>query len=159
MSRILVAALVLLLPAGALASFGTTDARQILAEQQRIRQEAEAPRGKYSRFNKDAQARLSRAQEVIFTILDTGAVLEELAPPQQVDLMNAVEEVKAVLTENEGDRLECWRERRVGTMMPKTFCETVAKREELREQSQAWKSDTGVCIKESGCRPYSELDR
>lgn len=138
-------------PAGAIASIESDDPSRILQEQRQIREEAEAPRGKYSRFNEAARSRLFRTQEVIFSILEPGVALEDLPPPRQVQLMNAVEEVKAVLAANEGDRLECWRERRVGTMMMQTFCETVAKREELREQSKLWKDDVGVCARDGGC--------
>lgn len=142
----------------AYASFGATDVRQILAEQRGIRDQAEAPLGKYSRFSEQAQARLYRAQDVIFEILADGRALEQLDPNTQVRLMNAVEEVKAVLSENEGDKLECWRERKTGTSMKVTRCETVAQRERLREEARHWKSRGDICVQDGGCRQFSNME-
>jgi hypothetical protein len=136
----------LLVPLLASASFTTTDTRRILAEQKDIRAESEQPLGKYSRFNDEARARLHRAQDVIFAILSEGKTLEQLRKDQQVDLLNAVEEVKAILTENEKDKLECWRERKTGTMLKVTRCETVAQRERIMREAQEWKGDTNLCL-------------
>lgn len=143
----------LLVPLLASASFTTTDTRRILAEQKDIRAESEQPLGKYSRFNDAARARLHRAQDVIFAILSEGKALEQLSKDQQVDLMNAVEEVKAVLAENENDKLECWRERKTGSNMKVTMCETVAQREQIRLDAKAWKEKPGVCAGECGAAP------
>lgn len=135
----------LLVPLLASASFTGTDSRRILAEQKNIREESEQPFGKYSRFDDAARTRLHSAQDVIFAILSEGEVLEELNRDQQVDLMNAVEEVKAVLADNEKDRLECWRERKTGTTVKQTRCETVAQRERIMRDAQQWKADASMC--------------
>ncbi len=146
----------LLVPLLASASFTTADTRQILAEQKDIREESEQPLGKYSRFDDAAKARLHRAQDTIFAILSEGKTLEQLRKDQQVDLMNAIEEVKAVLAENEKDKLQCWRERKTGTTMKVTRCETVAQRERLQQESKQWMGDPSVCSKEGGCRPIGD---
>ena len=140
----------LLVPLLASASFTTTDTRRILAEQQDIRAESEQPMGKYSRFNDAARARLHRAQDTIFAILSEDKALEQLRKDQQVELMNAIEEVKAVLAENENDKLECWRERKTGTTMKVTRCETVAQRERIMKDAQAWKEKPSNCVGECG---------
>lgn len=146
----------LLVPLLASASFTATDTRRILAEQKDIRAESEQPMGKYSRFDDAARARLYRAQDVIFKILSEGKALEQLSKDQQVDLLNAVEEVKAVLADNEKNKLECWRERKTGTTMKVTRCETVAQREKLRHESRQWMGDPSICVKDGGCRPIGE---
>lgn len=140
----------LLVPLLASASFTTTDTRRILAEQKDIRAESEQPMGKYSRFNDTARARLHRAQDTIFAILSEDKALEQLRKDQQVELMNAIEEVKAVLAENENDKLECWRERKTGTTMKVTRCETVAQRERIMKDAQAWKEKPSNCVGECG---------
>lgn len=140
----------LLVPLLASASFTTTDTRRILAEQKDIRAESEQPMGKYSRFNDTARARLHRAQDTIFAILSEDKALEQLRKDQQVELMNAIEEVKAVLAENENDKLECWRERKTGTTMKVTRCETVAQRERIMKDAQAWKEKPSICVGECG---------
>jgi hypothetical protein len=140
----------LLVPLLASASFTATDTRRILAEQKDIRAESEQPMGKYSRFNDAARTRLHRAQDTIFAILSEGKALEQLRKDQQVELMNAIEEVKAVLAENENDKLECWRERKTGTTMKVTRCETVAQRERIMKDAQAWKEKPSNCVGECG---------
>lgn len=143
------------LPAGAAFTAMGTDTRQILAEQKQIRDEIDSPRGKYSRFDDRAQAKLRKAQERIFELLDGGRTLEQLNKDEQVDLLNAVEEVKAVLADNRKDQLECWREPKLGSGMKVTRCETVATRERLREEARLFKGDTSACGRNdsgmSGC--------
>jgi len=136
----------LLVSLAASANFSATDTNRILNEQKEIRRESEQPMGKYSRFDDQAQARLHKAQDVIFKILADGKALEQLNKEQQVDLLNAVEEVKAVIAGNEQDKLECWRERKIGTTLKVTRCETVAQRARIMEESREWKSDTSICI-------------
>lgn len=129
------------------AGFGAagTDTRQILVEQKRILKEVETPTGKYSRFNEQAQRRLKAAQAQIFELLEGDRALEDLDKDQQVDLLNSVEEVKAIISNNQQDKLECWREPKLGTKLRVTRCETVATRARLREEARAWKSDVSSC--------------
>lgn len=144
------------LPAGASFTAMGTDTRQILAEQKQIREEIDSPRGKYSRFDDRAQARLRKAQQRIFELLEGGRALEQLNKEEQVDLLNAVEEVKAVLADNRKDQLECWRESKLGSGMKVTRCETVATRERIREEARLWKGDGSICAQVGGCRPLPE---
>lgn len=123
-----------------------SDPRQILREQNDVREEISRPMGKYSRFNESAQARIRRAQEVIFGILGEEKPIESLPKDQQVSLLNAVEEVKAVIANNQADKLQCWRERKTGTTLRTTRCATVAQRERLLQDARAWKGDPSICI-------------
>lgn len=128
-----------------------TDARQILLEQRQILNEVEKPTGKYSRFGDQAQRRLKAAQAKIFALLDGGRTLEQLGKDEQVELLNSVEEIKAIIANNQKDRLECWREPKLGTKLKVTRCETVATRERLREEARQWKAGVGACqMGESG---------
>lgn len=122
-----------------------TDARQILLEQRQILEEVEKPTGKYSRFNDHAQRTLKAAQARIFALLDGGSTLEQLGKDEQVELLNSIEEIKAIIANNQKDKLECWRERKLGTTLKVTRCETVATRERLREEARLWKSGVGAC--------------
>ncbi len=146
-ARLLMSVVLFAFVASAQAGFGAsgTDTRQILAEQKRILKEIESPNGKYSRFSDEAQRRLQAAQARIFDLLAAGRSLEELRKDQQMELLNSVEEVKAIISNNEQDKLECWREAKLGTKLRVTRCETVATRARLREESREWKSDTTSC--------------
>ena len=128
-----------------------TDTRQILIEQRQILEEVENPTGKYSRFSDQAQHKLKAAQAKIFALLDGGRTLDQLGKDEQVELLNSVEEIKAIIANNQKDKLECWREPKLGTNLKVTRCETVATRERLREEARLWKSGVGACqMGESG---------
>lgn len=130
-----------------------TDARQILAEQKQILNDVEAPTGKYSRFNEQAQNKLKAAQARIFALLEDGKTLEQLDKNEQVELLNSVEEVKAIISNNERDKLECWREKKTGSQMAITRCATVAQREEVREGARTWKAEPGICQRDGSGGP------
>lgn len=118
---------------------------QILDQQREIRTESESSTGAYSRFDREALARMHAAQDRIFTLLDGVTSLDQLKPDQQVELFNAIEEVKAVLTSNEADRQKCWREHKLGSTIPKTRCATVAEIQQIREGASAFKGEPSIC--------------
>jgi len=123
----------------AAANFGTPpNAGEIMREQRAIRDQAESSTGKYSRFKPEAMVRLTKAQERVFRLLDGKQSVDHLNMHQKVELFNALEEVKAVLNDNEQDRLICHRERKVGTTIKETRCATVAQRKDLEEGGKAF---------------------
>jgi hypothetical protein len=138
-ARLLMGVLLLGVTTIATANFGTPpSAGEIVREQRAIREQTEGSTGKYSRFKPEAMARLTQAQEKIFRLLDGNQSVDHLNMNQKVELFNALEEVKAVLNDNEQDRLVCRRERKVGTTIPETRCATVAQRKELEEGGKAF---------------------
>ena len=138
-ARLLMGTLLLGVTTMAAANFGTPpNAGEIMREQRAIREQAESSTGKYSRFKPEAMVRLTKAQEKVFRLLDGKQSVEHLDMHQKVELFNALEEVKAVLNDNEQDRLICRREHRVGTTIKETRCATVAQRKELEEGSKAF---------------------
>lgn len=128
------------------ASYGTqSGGRDILREQRQIREEVDSATGKYSRFRPEASAKLERAQHTIFELLGADADVSALDKDHKVELFNAVEVVRAVISDNDDDRLVCERERRLGSHMRQTQCATVAERRELREGARDFKGKPGVC--------------
>lgn len=123
---------------------------QILQEQREIRAESERSTGAYARFGHGALDRMQRAQDRIFRLLDGVDSLEQLDGNQQAELFNSLEEVKAVLTENERDRQICRRERKTGTTLRQTRCATVAERDRIAEGARQWIGDPAVCLPVSG---------
>ena len=120
---------------------------QILLQQREIRDESEHSTGAYARFGGETLGRMHAAQDRIFELLDGVSSVEQLNREQQADLFNALEEVKAIITENESNKQECWRESKLGTTLKQTRCATVAEREQIRQGARDWHSDTNVCIR------------
>jgi hypothetical protein len=139
--------LVLMLCAmGATPALANADkASQIVQQQREIRDESESSTGAYARFDRRALERMHAAQDRIFVLLDGVASVDQLGTNEKVELFNAVEEVKAIIAENESDRQKCWRERKVGTTIPQTRCATVAELEQIRSGAQDWKGEPGLC--------------
>lgn len=117
----------------------------IRQQQQEIREQSEVATGKYVRFEESELARLHQAQDRIFRLLNGVDEIERLAPDQRADLFNALEEVKAIIAQNEDDRQVCQREHKVGTNRKVTVCETVAERRKVREGAHDWKGEPSVC--------------
>ncbi len=137
-ARLLMGVLLLGVATMAAANFGSPPtAGEIMREQRAIREQTEGT-GKYSRFKPEAMVRLTKAQEKVFRLLDGNQSVDHLDMNQKVELFNALEEVKAVLNDNDQDRLICRRETKVGTTIKETRCATVAQRKELEEGSKAF---------------------
>lgn len=118
---------------------------QILQQQREIRDESERSTGAYARFGGDALGRMHTAQDRIFKLLDGVSAVEQLNRVQQAELFNALEEVKAVITENESSKQQCWREHKLGTTLKQTRCATVAERQQIMREAQTWKGDPSIC--------------
>jgi hypothetical protein len=118
---------------------------QILEQQREIREASEASTGAYARFDRAELKRMHGAQDRVFQLLDGVSDIGQLNDDRQVELFNALEEVKTVITENEDSRQVCWRERKLGTTLRHTRCATVAEIKEIREGGRDWHGSPSVC--------------
>ena len=114
----------------------TQSVSDILTVQRGLRDRLERHSGEYARFDKDAVARMERAQDKVFNMLRGVNSLDQLNPEQKTDLSNSLDEIKAILLANEGNRQVCHRERRTGSNMIELRCETMADRETHARESQ-----------------------
>ena len=130
---------------------------QILQQQREIRAESERATGAYARFGHSALDKMQRAQDRIFKLLDGVDSLEQLDREQQAELFNALEEVKAVLAENDNDRQICQRERKTGSTLRHTRCATVAERARILEDARTWKGEPGLCMPVSGTTSCGQI--
>lgn len=102
---------------------------EILQFQHALRARLETPSGEYSRLDETAIHKMEHAQDKIFQMLAGVTSLDQLNAEQKTDISNSLDEVKAVLLANEGNRVICHRERKTGTNLVERRCETVASRE------------------------------
>lgn len=109
---------------------------KILQTQHELRTKLDNPTGEYSKFSADDLNRMRRAQDKIFAMLDGVTALDQLNADQKIALSNELDQVKATLTQNEGNRLVCYRERKTGTNLVAKRCETVQEREARARDSQ-----------------------
>jgi sulfur relay (sulfurtransferase) DsrF/TusC family protein len=116
---------------------------EILKLQHGIRERLESPHGEYTRFSDADIAKMERAQDKVFLMLDGVKSLDELKDNEKTDLSNALDEVKATLLANEKNRLICHRERKTGTNLTSLHCETVGEREANAHDAQEQMRELG----------------
>lgn len=130
-------ALGLLLAAGAARADGPAQTpAEILQFQHALRAKLDSPTGEYSRFGTDALMRMKRAQDKVFSMLDGVKSMDELSEDKKIEVSNALDELKSILLANEGSRLICRRETKIGTNISTKRCETVADRAARAQQAQ-----------------------
>ena len=124
---------------------------EILQFQHALRDKIDKPNGEYSRFDEGQIARMKTAQDNVFRMLSSVKSLDELSENQKIEVSNSLDEVKAILLANEGNRLICYRERKTGTNLLTKRCETYADREahardserSMRDMSRSYQTENG----------------
>ena len=123
---------------------------EILQIQRALRERLEKPSGEYSRFGDAAIHKMERAQDRVFSMLKGIDSIDQLTPYQKTDLSNALDEIKATLLANEGNRQICHRERKTGTNLVALRCETMAEREARARDSNQQMSDFSRTVQTRG---------
>ena len=101
---------------------------EILHVQKDLRSKLDNPTGEYSHFSEADIAKMKRAQDSVFSMLSGVDSLDQLNLDQKTSLSNSLDMIKATLLSDEGNRLICYRERKIGTNIVTKRCETVAER-------------------------------
>ncbi|MFO1473138.1 MAG: hypothetical protein U1F20_00760 [Lysobacterales bacterium] len=99
---------------------------EILHVQKDLRSKLDNPTGEYSRFSEADIAKMKRAQDNVFSMLSGVDSLDQLNLDQKTSLSNSLDMIKATLLSDEGNRLICYRERKIGTNIVSKRRETVA---------------------------------
>ena len=114
---------------------------EILQFQHALRGKLDQPNGEYSRFDEGQIARMKHAQDNVFRMLSGVNSLNDLSENEKIEVSNSLDQVKAILLANEGNRLICYRERKTGTNLLTKRCETYAEREAHARESERAMSD------------------
>ena len=109
---------------------------EILQFQHALRGKLDQPNGEYSRFDEGQIARMKSAQDNVFRMLSGVNSLNDLSENEKIEVSNSLDQVKAILLANEGNRLICYRERKTGTNLLTKRCETYADREAHARESE-----------------------
>ena len=109
---------------------------EILKVQKDLRSKLDEPTGEYSRFSEADIAKMKRAQDSVFSMLSGVDSLDQLNLDQKTSLSNSLDVIKATLLSDEGDRVICHRERKIGTNIVSKRCETVAERNARAKEAQ-----------------------
>ena len=109
---------------------------EILQFQHALRAKIDKANGEYSRFDEGQISRMKQAQDNVFRMLAGVNSLDDLNETQKIEVSNSLDQIKAILLANEGNRLICYREKKTGTNLLTKRCETYADREARARDSQ-----------------------
>lgn len=113
-----------------------TDSPQAFAKQAAEVRKEMGPRGEYGGISGNERTAVNEDLDTIAALLKKRGSASQLNDSEQVDLMNAQERINAVLTRNEGNRLICTMESRLGTNFKQKVCRTQAEIDNIRRNSQ-----------------------
>jgi ribonuclease D len=105
------------------------------AQSDRVRRDMQ-PNGRYGRISAKDRQTVETDLDRIKTLLTERGSSAALRDAEQTEIINAQEEINALLTRNDSERLVCTLERRTGSKMLQKTCMTVADRDELRRKTQ-----------------------
>lgn len=111
-----------------------TDAAAILAQQQEIREDAAAGKGRYKGMKPEQRDQLAREQDTVQRLLSGRGRTTELPQAAQLELFNALEAISAIVNKAEDDRLVCRSHKPTGSNRKITTCQTVAQIRAQRER-------------------------
>jgi hypothetical protein len=113
-----------------------TDSPKAFAKQAAEVRKEMGPRGAYGGISGNERTAVNEDLDKIAALLKERGSVSQLNDSEQVDLMNAQERINAVLTRNEGNRLICTMEQRLGTNFKHKVCRTQAEIDGIRRNSQ-----------------------
>lgn len=113
-----------------------TDSPKSFAKQAAEVRKEMGPRGEYGGISGNDRTAVNEDLDKISALLKKRGSASQLNDSEQVELMNAQERINAVLTRNEGNRLFCTMESRLGTNFKQKVCRTQAEIDGIRRNSQ-----------------------
>lgn len=141
----IVSALVLAVAMSAAAAARAESLAEIRQQQTQIQQEL--ARGDLV-LDARSQRTVEAQQHIVFTLIEGRAEVGELTPPKQVELRNALEKIRAAVSQDalaEEDREVCWQERRTGSKLTTTVCGTVRERQQAKEGARDYLQRPRIC--------------
>ena len=113
-----------------------TRADGILAQQREIRIDVENKKQGWDSISMEKRGELLTRQNRIFALLEGKQVIGDLNEPDQVEVANNLEWIKALANNAEDQRLVCTRDRKTGSMRTTTRCKSVAQIRQERERTK-----------------------
>lgn len=145
MRALLLVALLLLAPIGAIAEEQNTSL-QVLVEQQ-IALREELARGPQDLTPRQVGI-MRKAQDEFFRLVEDKTTMDQLAIHEKVQVENALERINAQLVGTNAasaDQNVCWREKTTGTKMNATRCGTQQEIDQAREGARGFLEKPKIC--------------
>ncbi len=113
---------------------GTPDS--LRTTQDALKRDLLAKKSDYAHLSDDEKQTILRKQEPIYAFIEGRTSFEGMNDEDKRRLVNAVEEVRALVAKAEDSRMICERVRVIGSNRPQNKCMTVGDRRRIREKTQ-----------------------
>ncbi|GAB3344608.1 hypothetical protein [Lysobacter tyrosinilyticus] len=107
-----------------------------LAQQQGIRADATARKGRYKDMDEAARNDLLAKQDVVFRLLEGKQSSDELTEAQRIELFSALEAIDVVVKNAKSEQLVCEVVRKTGSNRPTRVCRTRMAQDQERDETQ-----------------------
>lgn len=138
--RFLVLAMLLLPCLAATAANGTgpvpLEISAIIEQQDQIRADVDARRGRYKSMSPSKRADLLARQADLMAIISGKASVDELSDTQRMKAFNALEWIQAAINNEEDQRLTCRREKTIGSNRVIRVCRTAEAQRRQQEEAR-----------------------
>lgn len=114
----------------------TADTKTLFDDQAAAIRQQMQPGGHYEFVSTSERSEVEQNLERMAAVLGRHADPTSFSDADKTELLQAQENVNAVLTRNDGRRLICQRERATGSHLGKDKCQTFAERERARRSSE-----------------------
>lgn len=110
--------------------------QSLRAAQDALQRDLAAKKGEYAHLTDDEKQAILRKQRMVYSLIEGRTTFDGMREDEKVRLVNAVEEVRALVAKAEDSRMVCERVKVIGSNRPQNKCMTVAERRRLRERAQ-----------------------
>jgi hypothetical protein len=114
----------------------TADTKTLFDDQAAAIRQQMQPGGHYEFVSTSERTEVEQNLDRMAAVLGRHAEAKSFSDADKTELLQAQENVNAVLTRNDGRRLICQRERATGSHLGKDKCQTFAERERARRSSE-----------------------
>ena len=109
---------------------------EVLAQQQQIRTDVVAGKGRYANMPNQKRSELMAKQDELTILLEGKQSSSELSHDQYLEAFNTLEWIEATVNNLQSERLVCTREKTLGSNRTTRICRTEAQLEAQREYAR-----------------------
>lgn len=142
---LLTAVAALLLPMALHAGSKTLVIEDIVSQQEQIRADVVATKGRYADMPPHKRDELLGKQASLLRMLEGKQSADELTEDQRMQAFNTLEWIEAAINDEEDERMICVRERTIGSNRITRTCRTEAQWTEARERARELLLNRGAC--------------
>ncbi len=135
----------LMLPFALHASQKSFEVDEIVAQQQQIKADVIAKKGRYADMPSRQRNELISKQQSLLTMLEGKQSSDELTESQRIEAFNTLEWIEAAINKQEEDRMICIREKTIGSNRVTRTCRTADQWAIARENARDFMSHKFAC--------------